>query len=581
MRRPAILLAAVAVAWSTLGGPAAAIEPGPESAGAPDVVPPAHLERSSPLAAPNGTFDGDPLGLVAYPHDARRYSLSTDRFGVYLCTWPGADGGVDLAAATGLLNSEVTPYFTDLSGGAYRPVFTARAEFDIGTQNAHDPNACARAVLDGAVASTGDNAAFAVLDNRYNGGLATSGWECQNCSHLPETTFPDNERWAVVDGWTVTPLPSPSRPPHLTTAVHEIGHTISWPHSFSGVTSSQYDNPIDVMSANATADGSARSDQPYATVAFNRYRAGWIAPSDVIVYRGGVLEATVAPVGVGGTQMIVLPTDDPLSFLTLDARIGSSLDPIPASFEGVTAQYVDQECGGEVCAGTASATYTYPPSPHTVDHVTPTGGQAVFDFEVGEPLQAEGTTLTVLGESAAGLQVRLVGFDDIGGTIFDRDVVWLATAGITLGCSSFSYCPDDPLTRGQMAAFLTRALHLTDPGTTDFVDDDASVFEADIEKLAAAGITAGCNPPANDRYCPNDPVTRGQMAAFLTRALHLTDPGTTDFVDDDASIFETDIEKLAAAGITAGCNPPANDRYCPNDPVTRGQMAAFLHRAFT
>jgi hypothetical protein len=69
------------------------------------------------------------------------------------------------------------------------------------------------------------------------------------------------------------------------------------------------------------------------------------------------------------------------------------------------------------------------------------------------------------------------------------------------------------------------------------------------------------------------------MAAFLVRALHLTDQGTTNFVDDDDSVFEADIEKLAAAGITLGCNPPANDRYCPADTVIRGQMAALLHRA--
>ena len=56
---------------------------------------------------------------------------------------------------------------------------------------------------------------------------------------------------------------------------------------------------------------------------------------------------------------------------------------------------------------------------------------------------------------------------------------------------------------------------------TDFVDDDGSVFEQDIEKLAAAGITAGCNPPANTNFCPDSPLTRGQMAAFLVRALNL------------------------------------------------------------
>ena len=44
-------------------------------------------------------------------------------------------------------------------------------------------------------------------------------------------------------------------------------------------------------------------------------------------------------------------------------------------------------------------------------------------------------------------------------------------------------------------------------------------------------------------------------------------------------IFEADIEWLAAVGITFGCNPPENTLYCPTHSVTRGQMAAFLHRA--
>jgi hypothetical protein len=69
------------------------------------------------------------------------------------------------------------------------------------------------------------------------------------------------------------------------------------------------------------------------------------------------------------------------------------------------------------------------------------------------------------------------------------------------------------------------------------------------------------------------------MAAFLRRALDLP-PGPNNFVDDNGSAFEADIGAIAAAGITKGCNPPQNNRYCPNDQVTRGQMAAFLHRGF-
>ncbi len=51
------------------------------------------------------------------------------------------------------------------------------------------------------------------------------------------------------------------------------------------------------------------------------------------------------------------------------------------------------------------------------------------------------------------------------------------------------------------------------------------------------------------------------------------------FIDDDLSVFETDIDKLATAGITYGCNPPTNDRFCPDGFVTSGQLAAFFHRA--
>src|SRR5690606_13410789 len=61
-------------------------------------------------------------------------------------------------------------------------------------------------------------------------------------------------------------------------------------------------------------------------------------------------------------------------------------------------------------------------------------------------------------------------------------------------------------------------------GTGTFTDTTGHVFEGDIARLAAADITRGCNPPANDRFCPDDPVTRGQMAAFLKRALS----GTTE-----------------------------------------------------
>ena len=76
-----------------------------------------------------------------------------------------------------------------------------------------------------------------------------------------------------------------------------------------------------------------------------------------------------------------------------------------------------------------------------------------------------------------------------------------------------------------MAAFLVRALGYIDDGGGDlFIDDDFSIFEGAIDRMATAGVTKGCNPPTNDRFCPTDYVTRGQMAAFLNRADAIVSP---------------------------------------------------------
>ncbi len=169
-------------------------------------------------------------------------------------------------------------------------------------------------------------------------------------------------------------------------------------------------------------------------------------------------------------------------------------------------------------------------------------------------------------------------FADDDGTVFENDIEALAASGTTSGCNVYGtlFCPDDSVTRGQMAAFLVRALDLT-AGGPGFVDTVGHVFAGDAAILAASGITAGCNT-AGTHFCPDAPVTRGQMAAFLVRALGLTGDGPS-FADTAATIFAADIAALAGAEITLGCNPPANTRFCPDAPVTRGQMAAFLVRA--
>jgi hypothetical protein len=195
--------------------------------------------------------------------------------------------------------------------------------------------------------------------------------------------------------------------------------------------------------------------------------------------------------------------------------------------------------------------------------------------------------MTVLAVVVAGVAPAIAAPLPPGGTFRDDDgnmhegaIEAIAAAGITKGCNPPAddrYCPDAPVTRGQMATFLARALALPDTSVDYFSDDDGSIYEADINKIAAAGITKGCSLDA--RYCPDAVVTREQMAAFLVRGFGYTDDGGGDrFTDDDGSIFEADIDRLAAAGVTAGCTPDGT-KFCPAHPVRRDEMATFLARA--
>jgi hypothetical protein len=180
----------------------------------------------------------------------------------------------------------------------------------------------------------------------------------------------------------------------------------------------------------------------------------------------------------------------------------------------------------------------------------------------------------------------VAGAVDPGGTFLDDDasvhegaIEAVAAEGITKGCNppdNDLFCPTAVVTRAQMASFLVRSLDL-DPAANPFDDTSGSVHAADIAALAAAGITKGCNPPDNTLFCPDQPVTRAQMASFLVRALDL-EPGTASFADTAGSVHGADIDALAAAGITKGCNPPDNTLFCPESPVTREQMATFLTR---
>jgi hypothetical protein len=171
---------------------------------------------------------------------------------------------------------------------------------------------------------------------------------------------------------------------------------------------------------------------------------------------------------------------------------------------------------------------------------------------------------------------------------FRKYIEAIYNAGITGGCTTFplNYCPNNPVTRSQMAIFLLRGKHGSSfsppaPAGTIFGDVPSNAFAAAwIEQLAAEGITGGCG---GGNYCPNNTVTRSQMAIFLLRAKHgssyMPPPATgTVFADVPSHAFAAAwIEQLVAEGITGGCG---GGNYCPNNPVTRSQMAIFLQRTF-
>jgi S-layer homology domain/Putative binding domain, N-terminal len=165
---------------------------------------------------------------------------------------------------------------------------------------------------------------------------------------------------------------------------------------------------------------------------------------------------------------------------------------------------------------------------------------------------------------------------------FYSEIGKISARGITVGCGGGNFCPDEPVTREQMAAFIIRALGEFDPpppAMQRFGDvPPSNLFYAFIEEMAVRQITLGCG---GGNYCPTEPVTREQAAAFIIRALgELNPPVPTSqrFADvPPSNQFYNFIDRLGALGITQGCG---GGNFCPTLPVTRAQMAAFLVRAF-
>jgi uncharacterized protein (DUF1800 family) len=220
--------------------------------------------------------------------------------------------------------------------------------------------------------------------------------------------------------------------------------------------------------------------------------------------------------------------------------------------------------------------------------LTYTSGSSI---DATTPAAAAGTVqdvvLTNPDDSTATLEAGWFSdYNDVSQSYLFHDAIEkISRKGITTGCGGGNYCPENLVTRGEMAVFLLRGKHgssYVPPPATGTVFTDVPLgtpYAAWIERLAAEGITSGCGAGI---YCPTLTVTRDQMAVFLVRSEHgsgfVPPPPVGLFADVPTNrIFANWIEQLANEGVTAGCSP---GNYCPDATVSRGQMAVFLSKTF-
>lgn len=157
----------------------------------------------------------------------------------------------------------------------------------------------------------------------------------------------------------------------------------------------------------------------------------------------------------------------------------------------------------------------------------------------------------------------------------------LGSLGILAGtqCGNGRFCPSDPIDRWVIAVWLVRTVDGEDEPPEPigrFADVPAEVWWSGyVERLAELGITSGCGPA---HFCPYGHVTRAAMASFLTRAFDLPPAPEAGFVDTERTVHAPNIDSVVASGLVSACSQDPL-LFCPDQPVTRAEMAGFLARA--
>ncbi len=349
-----------------------------------------------------GWFPEDAVGLVADAREMRRYANGEDLIGVAVCD---VGGTVGVGTAVANLNATVAPYFNRLSGGVYRQRYVA-----VGTVTGTSRSQCNSRV--DALSFPPGMTALAVIQpdlfadgggRKTASGSAGPGFGCFDITCTYPATFPGNVRRAE---FTPDVVARPSGP--WSVAAHEFGHTLSWPHSYSGASRScpggswsgfsPYDNPLDVMSDTPTGCRRDPLSGAQGTMAFNRYAAGWLSLGRVRRHDGGAATYQLGAVGTGQVEMVVIPSLDPLAFTTIEARTRTGDDAALVQ-AGVALHRIDQRPGvscrlssglqPDRCSSLVRRQQQYPASPSrgVVENVTSYDGVL---SSVGQTIVLEG-----------------------------------------------------------------------------------------------------------------------------------------------------------------------------------------------
>ena len=282
--------------------------------------------------------------------------------------------------------------------------------------------------------------------------------------------------------------------------------------------------------------------------------------------------------------------------------------------------------------GPPGAFYSFPDA--LADYGTPGGGATASCADTGNcyalsvsnpatrPVSHWDTTFTEqLSTGESKIWTLHVGrsFTDVPPSqIFYKKIETIFHAGITTGCSPTAYCPSQNVSRSQMAIFLAKAIagsaaaipvsgvvgstpyNCVAGGTSAFIDVlPTDSFCRHVHYLAVQNVTAGCGPAM---YCPNDLLSRLQMASFVAKAMvapgggpavpltYGPDPVTGNSYSCDTgspNVHFTDVPAtdpfckhahfLWAKGVVTGCTATT---YCPDSDVARDEMAKFLGNAF-